>query len=138
MTLTTGQTKLIRESFDLLKPQVEEASERFYERLFELDPGLRSLFRSDMAGQGMKFMTTLGTIIDQIDNPAALHPHLLRLAQGHAAYGVRPEHFATMGQALVRTMEEVLGDDLTPEAREAWAAAYGLIAREMIGLADGA
>ncbi len=60
MTLTTAQIDLIRDSFHRLQPDVQTASELFYVRLFEIAPELRGMFRSDMAGQGMRFMSTLG------------------------------------------------------------------------------
>ena len=135
MDLTTAQIALILDSFQRLKPDVEAASVLFYERLFEIAPELRSMFRSDMAGQGMRFMSTLGEIIQLLDNPDALRPHLERLAKGHAAFGVKPEHFKPMGQALIQTMRETLDEDFSEAAADAWEAAYAHMAGEMIALA---
>jgi hemoglobin-like flavoprotein len=134
MALTKAQVDLIRESFALLKPDVQEASEVFYERLFEIAPEVRSLFRGDIGGQGMKFMTTLGLILDDIDDPEALEPYLKQLAEGHAAYGVKPEHYPPMGRALIQTMRETLGDRFSKDAEAAWEVAYDHIAKEMIRL----
>jgi len=135
MTLTAAQIDLIRDSFHRLKPDVETASGLFYERLFEIAPELREMFRSDMAGQGMRFMSTLGVIVQHLDDPKALRPYLERLAQGHAAYGVKPEHFHPMGQALIRTMRETMGENFPAGADAAWEAAYDHLAREMVQLA---
>jgi hemoglobin-like flavoprotein len=135
MNLTATQIALIRESFHLLKPNVEDASTLFYDRLFETAPDLRPLFRGDIAGQGMRFMSTLGVILDQLDDPHALRPYVERLAQGHAAYGVKPEHFRPMGQALIQTMRETLGDRFPKGADIAWEAAYDHLAEKMIQFA---
>jgi nitric oxide dioxygenase len=135
MTLTTAQIELIRDSFIRLQPDVENASELFYRRLFEIAPELRELFNDDMAGQGMRFMSTLGVILDHFDDSEALRPYLERLAQGHAAYGVKPENFHPMGQALIRTMQETLGDNFSKEAAGAWETAYDHLARHMMALA---
>ena len=134
MTLTTAQIELIRDSFHRLQPDAEVA-EMFYDRLFEIAPELRSMFRSDMTGQGMRFMSTLAVIVENLDNPQALHPYLERLAEGHAAYGVKAEHFQPMGQALIQTMQETMGEAFPEGADAAWAAAYDHLAREMIALA---
>jgi hemoglobin-like flavoprotein len=134
MTLTTAKIDLIRDSFAHLQPHVETASALFYDRLFEIAPNVRTLFRADMAGQGMRFMSTLGVILQDLDDPEALGPYLERLAIGHAAYGVRPEHFRPMGQALIETMRETLGPAFTEEAVAAWEAAYDHIASQMIAL----
>jgi hemoglobin-like flavoprotein len=135
MTLTTAQIELIRDSFDCLQPDMEAASALFYDRLFEIAPELRKMFRGDMTGQGMRFMSTLGVIVQHLDDPQALLPYLQRLAQGHAAYGVKPEHFRPMGQALIQTMRETLGDKFLNGADAAWEAAYDDLARKMVLLA---
>lgn len=111
------------------------ASEAFYARLFEIAPELRKLFREDLNGQGMRFMTALGAILDHIHDAEALAPHLERLAKGHVKYGVTPEHFRPMGEALIWTMREALGDDLSPEAEGAWRVAYDHLASEMVRMA---
>jgi nitric oxide dioxygenase len=134
MTLTASQIEMVRDSFKKLDP-TPEVSESFYNRLFERAPELRELFRSDMTGQGMRFMTTLGVILDHIDDPKALQPYLERLAEGHAAYGVQPQHFKPMGEALIATMRDALGDDFPEAAASAWEEAYAHIAREMIAAA---
>ncbi|MCH8167941.1 MAG: hemin receptor [Proteobacteria bacterium] len=136
MTLTTAQIGLIRDSFHRLQPDVETASELLYQRLFEIAPELRSMFRSDMAGQGMQFMSTLGLILRHLDDPRALRPHLEHLAQGHAAFGVKPEHFRPMGQALIWAMRETLGERFPAAAATAWEAAYEILALEMVQMAE--
>lgn len=140
MTFSPAEIGLMRESFRLLQHAEPAASQRFYERLFEIAPELRSLFRSDMTEQGMRFMSTLGVILDNLHDPEALQPYVANLARGHAAYGVRPEHFRPMGQALIDTMRETLGEDFPEGAEAAWRAAYDHLAREMIRIAgsDGA
>ncbi len=135
MTLTNAQIDLVRDSFHRLQPDVEIASELLYERLFEIAPELRSMFRSDMTGQGMQFMSTLGVILEHLDDPQALRPYLEKLAQGHAAYGVKPEHFKPMGQALIWSIQKTLGEKFPAGADAAWEAAYDHLAREMIALA---
>jgi hemoglobin-like flavoprotein len=132
MTLTTAQIGQIRASFHRLQAEPETSSELFYQRLFEIAPELRPMFRSDMTGQGMRFMTTLGLIVQHLDDPGALSPYLERLAEGHAAYGVKREHFHPMGQALIRTMREIIGAGFPDEAATAWEAAYELLADQMV------
>ena len=129
--LTGDQVALIRSTFHALDP-TPQIADRFYEILFEIAPDLRALFRPDMSGQGMRFMSTLAVIVQHLDQPEELAPYVERLAQGHAAYGVRPEHFQPMGVALIRTMQEALGPDFPPGAAEAWTAAYARLAGEMI------
>ena len=49
----------------------------------------------------------------------------------HMAYGVRLEDYGTMKNAMLWAMEKTLGNEYTPEVREAWSQAYDLIAGAM-------
>ncbi len=60
-----------------------------------------------------------------------LAPVVRQLGARHASYGVRTEHYATVGAALLWTLEQGLGAKFTPEVREAWAAAYDLLSEVM-------
>ena len=80
----------------------------FYENLFAIAPGMRALFRPDLATQGMRFMSTLATIADLIDAPESLGPELDDLARAHARVGVQAWHFEPMGAALLVTFGETL------------------------------
>jgi hemoglobin-like flavoprotein len=54
-----------------------------------------------------------------------------RLGQRHAGYGVQPHHYVTVGDALLWTLAQVFGPAFTSEVREAWTAAYVLLATIM-------
>ncbi|MGF1500644.1 MAG: globin domain-containing protein [Paracoccaceae bacterium] len=134
MALNDRDASLIRESFDRLR--AETATEDrfgpiFYAKLFEKLPEARPLFRDDLSEQGMRFLSTLHVIIDDIGEPDALAPKLRQLAEGHRAYGVAPGFYAPMGEALLETMRETLGSKFDPETEAAWGRAYALMTERM-------
>jgi nitric oxide dioxygenase len=104
----------------------------FYANLFALAPELRPLFRSDVASQGMRFMSTLATIADLLDAPEELADEIDYLARTHAGTGVRAAHFVPMRSALLVTLAETLGPEFSPELQEAWHVAYDHFAALMI------
>ena len=66
-------------------------------------------------------------------------PAVQALGRRHAAYGVEPRHFNTVGEALLWTLGQGLGPAFTPNVRAAWAAVYEVIATQMqIGMAEAA
>ncbi|MCU9848687.1 globin domain-containing protein [Defluviimonas sp. WL0024] len=132
MTVTARQSAMIRESFHRLRERLEPASVYFYEALFRRDPSLRAMFRDDLAGQGMKFMTTLGIVIENLESPEALGERFAELGRGHALIGVKAAHFAPMGEALIETLRNELGGEFTPELEEAWRAAYAELSERVI------
>ncbi|HYF43133.1 MAG TPA: globin family protein [Ramlibacter sp.] len=125
------QIALVQSSFALVKPIAATAAELFYGRLFALDPSLRPLFKGDMAKQGQMLMSVIGTAVAGLRNLEKLAPVVRQLGARHVAYGVRSEHYATVGAALLWTLEQGLGEHFTPEVREAWAATYELLAEVM-------
>src|SRR5690349_7106256 len=129
--MTSEQIRLIRETFALIAPREDLAALIFYQRLFELEPSLRPLFHGDIHVQGAKLMQMLGAAVRLLDKPQALVPVLEDLGRRHAGYGVRDEHYATVGEALLWMLAETFRGQLTPAAREAWAALYDVVATTM-------
>ncbi len=130
-TMTPLQIHTIRQTFALIEPRAEVMTLIFYQRLFALDPSLRSLFRADIEEQGQKLMQMLGVAVALLDQPFALGPSLEALGRRHAGYGVDDRHYDTVGEALLGALAECLGNAFTREAMEAWAALYAVAANAM-------
>lgn len=110
----------------------------FYNNLFERAPVLRSLFRTDMMSQGESLMKALTYVVDRIESTdpktqEEMVTALQSLGVRHVRYGVPHDspYYATVGGALLQTLEAGLGDAFTEEVREAWTAAYALIVSVM-------
>jgi hemoglobin-like flavoprotein len=130
--MTPAQITLVENSFRHVAPIAEPAAAIFYRRLFALDPALRPLFAgAEMTQQGRKLMQAIGFVVANLRRPELVLPVAAELGRRHVGYGVRPAHYATVGAALLATLEEGLGGLFTPEVREAWTAAYGLVAGAM-------
>jgi len=127
---------LIRTSWSGVEPIADTAAGLFYGRLFELDPAIERLFRrTDMAAQRKILMQTLTVVVKSLDKLEQLMPAVQALGRRHAGYGVREAHYATVGEALLWTLEQGLGASFTPPVRAAWAEAHGILASVMIAAA---
>ena len=130
--MTPEGERLVRETFPMLERASVEAARVFYQRLFTLDPAARALFDGvDMEAQGRKFVAMLGSIVRSLDRAPRLVADVAALGRRHAGYGAGAEHFASVGAALVWTVQVMLGPACTPEVRTAWTEAYSLIAAVM-------
>ena len=87
------QIMLVQASFVLVMPIADTAAALFYQRLFELDPSLRPMFRGDIQEQGRKLMTMLKLAVNGLTRLDQLVPAVQALGQRHARYGVRDEHY---------------------------------------------
>ena len=119
---------LVQASWTRLVPISDAVATLFYDRLFALDPALRTLFKSDMREQRKKLMQTLSVAVDGVRTPAKLMPVLQNLGLRHAGYMVQDRHYDLVGQALMWTLREGLGDELTPELERAWLQVYEFVA----------
>ncbi len=123
---------LVQSSWKSVERIAPAAAALFYTNLFETDPSLKPMFRGDMTAQGARLMQMIGLAVAKLDEVDVLLPVLANLGRRHAGYGVRDEHYATVGTALIRTLEEGLGDGFTEPVRSAWLEVYGVIAKTMI------
>lgn len=135
--MTPEQVKAIQESFTKVAPISEQAADLFYGRLFEIAPEVKPLFRSDMKEQGRKLMGTLAVVVNGLGNLEAVLPAASALAKRHVGYGVKPDHYAPVGAALLWTLERGLGDDWTADLQAVWTAAYTVLSDYMIDEAYG-
>jgi len=129
--MNSMQVTLVKQSFEKVAPIADTAAGLFYARLFEIDPSLMRLFRGDIRQQGKMLMHMIGTAVRGLDKPEALVPVLMGLGKRQSGYGVKDEHYDTVAQALLWTLEKGLGPDFTAEVREAWIAAYTLMSKVM-------
>ncbi|MCB0129047.1 MAG: hypothetical protein KDE58_42565 [Caldilineaceae bacterium] len=129
--MNTQQIELVQSTFALAAPMTDKIAESFYERLFTLDPTVRSLFAGDLKQQRTKLMTTLTTVVQKLHQPEHLSEMVRLLGQRHMQYGVQAGHYATVGEALVWTLAQHFGPAFTPEVEDAWAAAYAMLAEAM-------
>lgn len=134
--MTPHQIDLVQASWKQVLPVAETAAQMFYGRLFFLDPSLRPLFRGDIREQGRKVMAMISFTVNGLTRLDELVPTVKALGRRHAAYGVRAEHYYTVGAALLWTLEQGLGEAFTPAVREAWTAAYGVLANTMRDAAE--
>ena len=134
--MTPEQIDLVRSSFAKLEALGDRVAVMFYDRLFELDPSLRSLFKGDLAVQRSKLLAALALVVRGLDRPDRILPAVRELGRRHARYGVEPDHYATVASALIWALWQALGPEFTPALRRAWVDAYSLLAWTMIAAAE--
>lgn len=129
--MTPRQVELVQTSWEKCVPIADQAATLFYGKLFELDPALKPLFTSDIKEQGKKLMTMITVAVRGLNDLGKLVPAVEDLGRRHVGYGVKDEHYATVGVALLWTLEQGLGDAFTVEVKEAWATTYGVLSSTM-------
>ncbi|MBT6048019.1 hemin receptor [candidate division WWE3 bacterium] len=125
--MKVDQIMLVQNTFDKVRPISEEAAKLFYNRLFELAPSLKSLFKGDMKTQGRMLMQMLDYAVTGLDRLDTIILAIQNLGIRHVGYGVKDEYYETVGEALLWTLEQSLGKDFTQDVKDAWTEAYKLL-----------
>jgi len=129
--MTPEQITLIKTSWEKVLPISGTAAELFYAKLFELDADLKPLFNGDMKEQGAKLMKMINTVVNSLDKLDTIVPAVQNLGERHVGYGVKDEHYDTVAAALLWTLGQGLGESFTEEVKDAWTAAYVILATTM-------
>jgi nitric oxide dioxygenase len=134
--MTPNQIKLVQTTFAQDAPIAATAADLFYSRLFEIAPQIRAMFPDDLREQKKKLMAMLGTAVAGLSHLETLVPVVEALGRRHAGYGVKARHYASVGSALLWTLEKGLGEDFTPEVKDAWATTYIVLSTTMMNAAN--
>jgi hemoglobin-like flavoprotein len=138
-----SEKEIVFRSWRLVVPIAETAADLFYRRLFELKPEYRPLFGEDMTAQKRKLVRMLAFIVrslewreeqwkDDVDPAEDLLLVVLALGRRHRDLSEIPaDSYGAVGEALVWTLEQCLGDAFTPATREVWIKLYTLLASTM-------
>jgi hemoglobin-like flavoprotein len=130
--MTPEQAGIVQASWQKVVPIADTAATLFYDRLFEIDPTTRPLFRDEtLPEQKRKLVLMLNTVVNGLTRPADIVPAAEALARRHVGYGVDPRQYDSVGAALLWTLRQGLAEEWSDEAEEAWTAAYTLLSGVM-------
>ena len=129
--LTPEQISLVKNSWKQVVPIADQAAVLFYGKLFELDPSLKPMFKGDMTAQGQKLTRMISVAVEGLDNLDDIVPAIQDLGVKHLEYGVKNSQYDTVGESLLWTLGQGLGDAFTTEVMSAWTDVYDLLASTM-------
>jgi hemoglobin-like flavoprotein len=105
----------------------ERAGEKFYMRMFQLEPTLEGLFKTARREQSEKFMQLLTSIVRVLNRPDQVNQFVTNMAHRHIGYGVEYSYFKIAGESLMYALKECLGSEFTPTVNTAWQHTYRYI-----------
>jgi hemoglobin-like flavoprotein len=104
----------------------------FYGKIFLDAPELKNLFHTSRAVQSAKVVDMLSVIVGHLHIINELDEEITQLAKRHVQYGVKAHHYKVVGNALLWTLQQGLGQDWNEEVKEAWAACFSVLSENMI------
>jgi nitric oxide dioxygenase len=127
---------IVKSTAPILEQQGETLTRHFYKRMFSHNPEVAPFFNPANQTSGRQQRALAGAITAyaaNIDNLEVLGGAVELIAQKHASLLIKPEHYPIVGENLLASIREVLGEGATDEVINAWAEAYGFLAEILIG-----
>lgn len=125
--------EIIRNSFEAIKPIATEFVDHFYTTLFKKYPQAKKLFsKVNMENQKRALLNSLVHCVEYLDEEDHLVDYLKKMGIRHQGYGVKEEHYAWVGDALVSTLKFYFGENWSGEAEESWVALYTFMSEQML------
>ncbi|ABC38384.1 NO-inducible flavohemoprotein [Burkholderia thailandensis] len=134
--MTAEQMARVKATAPVLAEHGATITKHFYQRMFGRHPELKNVFNQTHQKTGSQPETLAKAVYAyaaNIDNLGALGGAVSRIAHKHASLNIRPEHYPIVGENLLASIVEVLGDAVDAHTLEAWRIAYGQLATILIG-----
>lgn len=134
--LTQKTIDIVKSTAPILQEHGETLTRHFYDRMFAHNPEVAPYFNPANQAQGTQQRALAGAICAyaaNIDRLEALGDAVELIAQKHASLMIKPEHYPIVGENLLASIREVLGDGASDDVINAWAEAYGFLASVLTG-----
>ncbi|MGK7923357.1 MAG: globin domain-containing protein [Trichodesmium sp.] len=126
---------IVKSTTPILKKEGKQITTRMYEIMFQKHPEVKSQFNMSAQADGSqpaKLATAVYAYATHIDNLPALKSAVEKIAHRHVQTHVQPEQYPIVGECMLQAMQDVLGEDATPEVIGAWKEAYQVLAEIFI------
>jgi nitric oxide dioxygenase len=134
--LSAQTIAVVKSTAPILTEHGETLTRHFYKRMFAHNPEVAPFFNPAHQEAGKQQRALAGAITAyaaNIDNLEVLGGAVELIAQKHASLMIKPEHYPIVGENLLASIREVLGEGATEEVVSAWEEAYGFLADILIG-----
>ncbi|MFC0179045.1 NO-inducible flavohemoprotein [Thorsellia kenyensis] len=127
--------ELVKSTAPILQQYGETLTRHFYKRMFLSNPDVSAFFNvknQAIGTQQRALANAISAYAENIKNLDVLHSAIDLIANKHASLMIKPEHYPIVGENLLASIKEVLGDNATDEVFNAWREAYCFLSELLI------
>jgi len=127
--LSPEALSVVQATAPVVAAHADQITANFYPRMFNAHPELLRVFNQGNQATGEQSKALAGSVVayavQLIDLVAPSFGHVMRrIAYKHVSLGIRPEQYTIVGEHLLASVGEVLGDAITPDIAAAWSEVY--------------
>ena len=135
--MNASQKELIKATVPILRTNGNDLISYFYQRMLSNNPELKNIFNMANQASGKQQNALSGAVLayaENIEDPTVLINTVKSIGNKHVSLNIQPEQYDIVGNHLIGSIKEVLGDLATVELIEAWTCAYNELAQIMISI----
>ena len=119
--MTPQQITLIKQSWRSFR-QVDPTilGDLFYSYLIKENPSVKSIFKYSLQKQSKLLMDFMNNIIVHLEKIDEMKSDFKEMSKLYAEYGILPQHYHLIKDALLWTMQQGLNNDWNKEVENAW------------------
>jgi len=125
--LSAEHKEIVKSTAPVLAQHGVAITSHFYKRMLDNHPELKNIFNVANQATGAQpaaLAHAVWAYAVNIDNLGALGPAVSRISNKHASLGVTADQYPIVGENLLASIKEVLGDAVNQPVLDAWKAAY--------------
>lgn len=134
--LSQNTIDIVKSTAPILQQHGDTLTKHFYQRMFTYNPEVGPFFNPANQSKGTQQRALAGAICAyaaNIDNLEVLGGAVELIANKHASLMIKAEHYPVVGENLLASISEVLGEGATDEVIKAWGEAYGFLTDILVG-----
>ena len=116
--MNASQKELIKATVPILRTNGNDLITYFYQRMLSNNPELKNIFNMANQGSGKQQNALSGAVLayaENIENPTVLINTLKSIGNKHVSLNIQPAQYDSVGNHLIGSIKEVLGDLATLE-----------------------
>ncbi|WP_348815003.1 NO-inducible flavohemoprotein [Halomonas sp. H10-59] len=132
---TAAQDAIIDATAPLVAEHLDAITARFYPLMFERYPEVKAVFNQAHQADGGQPKALARGVLAYVGlrrQPQEVIDSMQTVISKHVSLGIQPEQYPIVGECLMAAIGEVLGEVVTPEIADAWAALYNDLAALLI------
>jgi hemoglobin-like flavoprotein len=106
----------------------------FYDRLFDVHPLCKPLFKNGLVSQGRFLVRMVTTTVNALAYPEKFKQALEDLAVRHCERGVKATEYSIVGDVLFFSLQKCLGPAYTHEVEDTWKKIYSAMIQIIVPL----
>ncbi len=138
--LSARQIEIVKSTAPVLADHGIAITTHFYKRMLDAHPELNNIFNTVHQATGAQpaaLAHAIWAYASNIDNLGALSTAVSRIGHKHASLNVTPEQYPIVGEHLLASIKEILGDGVDEPVLDAWREAYAQLAKIFIDFEAG-